>query len=76
MERGLAHGFGVTNHAFDRRGLLLERTFKSVDIFMNALDAQTRIDAAVKIDNFAFPGLAHPYVVYVADMAAFCGQLG
>jgi hypothetical protein len=53
-----------------------ERTFKGVDVFMNALDAQTRIDAAVKIDNFAFAGLAHPYVVYVADMAAFGGQLG
>ena len=76
MDRGLARGFGVTNHAFDRRGLLPERTFKGVDVFMDALDAQARIDAAVKIDNFAFSGLAHPYVVYVADMAAFGGQLG
>ena len=55
----------MTNYAFDRRGLLLERTFKGVDVFMDALDAQTRIDAAVKIDNFAFAGLAHPHVVHL-----------
>src|SRR4029079_12166308 len=72
----LAYGLGMTDHAFDRRGLFLERTFKGVDVFMDTLDAQPRIDAAVKIDDFAFAGLAHPYVVHVADMTTLGGELG
>lgn len=71
----LPYGLGVADYPFDGRGLLLERSFKGIDVLMNALHAQLRVNAAMKVDNFALAGLPYPHIVHVADVSALGSEL-
>ena len=54
----------MTNHAFNRRRLLLQCTLESIDVLVDALHAQLRVNAAMKIHDFSIACLPHPHVVH------------
>src|SRR5690349_951777 len=70
----LAHRLGVADDALDLWRAQLQRALERIDGVVHLMDAELRIDAAMKIDDLAVRGLADAYIVHIADDTAFGRQ--